>query len=167
MRLIKWLDEHFEEYIMVVLLALIACIMMLQIIMRYIVNSSLSWSEEFSRYCFVWTTFLSIGYSIKKGIILRMDIVVHFLPKIWQKAIEVVLQVIVLAFFGYLFLNSFKVVKNIYLSGQTSPAMGVPMFFIYSSTVVGFFFAILRGIQSIASMIKLLGGQDHLKEVRH
>lgn len=48
MSAIKWLDEHFEEAIMVFLLALISCVMMAQIIARNIFNS-MTWPEEFSR----------------------------------------------------------------------------------------------------------------------
>lgn len=29
MKIIKWLDEHFEEYLMVLFLVLITCVMML------------------------------------------------------------------------------------------------------------------------------------------
>jgi len=66
MKVLRWLDDHLEEYILAVLLVTISCVMMLQIIMRYIFNSSLPWPEELTRYCFVWSGFLGIGYSIKR-----------------------------------------------------------------------------------------------------
>ena len=46
MRFLKWLDEHFEEYILSGLLVVISVVMMLQVIMRYVFNASLSWAEE-------------------------------------------------------------------------------------------------------------------------
>lgn len=54
MKTLKFLDKHLEEFIMVLLLSSIVVIMLFQIIRRYIFNDSLSWSEEFCRYCFIW-----------------------------------------------------------------------------------------------------------------
>ncbi len=154
MRAIKWLDEHFEEWTMVILLAGISLSLLLQIFMRYIFNASLSWSEEFARYCFVWSTFISIGYSIKKSTMLRIDIVVQYLPKSWRKPLDVFVEFFVLAFFGLMLYNSVFVVQKIGRSGQTSPALGLPMVAIYVSLIVGFLLAVIRGIQKIIVMLR-------------
>lgn len=163
MKVIKWLDEHFEEYLLVFLLMLISCTMMLQIVMRYAFNSSLSWPEEFNRYCFVWSSFLGISYSVKKGIMLRIDAVLNFMSNKVKSIIEILVQLVVLTFFGYLLINSIDVVRKIYVSGQTSPAMGIPMHYIYACTVVGFILTVIRVIQSIAIMIKNILNNDQSK----
>ncbi len=149
MRLLKWLDEHFEEYIMVVLLALIASAMMLQITMRYVFNASLSWPEEFTRYCFIWSTFLGVSYCIKRGISLKVDVLFHYLPKNITNYLNIVVDLIVIIFFFYLAINSVNVVKDIYASGQTSPAVGMPMHYIYLSGLIGFSLSVIRGIQRL------------------
>lgn len=154
MRVLKWLDDHLEETAMVVLLAAISLSLLLQIIMRYIFNDALSWSEELARYCFVWSTLLSIGYSIKKGNMLRIDILVQYLPKAWRKPLDIAVELFTLGFFCLLFYNSIFVVKRIYASGQTSPAMGIPMVAIYASLLIGFFLAIVRGIQKIVKLLR-------------
>ena len=149
MRILKWLDEHFEEYIMVVLLALIASVMMLQIIMRYVFNASLSWPEEFTRYCFIWSTFLGVSYCIKRGISLKVDVLFHYLPKSITKYLNILVDLIVIIFFFYLAINSVNVVKDIFASGQISPAMGIPMHYIYLSGLIGFSLSAIRGIQRL------------------
>ncbi|MFH2114911.1 MAG: TRAP transporter small permease [Spirochaetota bacterium] len=153
MRILKWLDEHFEEWALVILLVAISLTLLLQIIMRYIFNSSLSWSEEFARYCFVWSTLLSIGYSIKRGSMLRIDIVVQFLPKSWRKTIDIIMEFIVIGFFAFLLYYAFDVVKRIIKSGQTSPALGLPMVVVYVSLIVGFSLACIRGIQKVMLLL--------------
>ena len=95
MSAIKWLDEHLEEAIMVVLLALISCVMMAQIIARNVFNS-MTWPEEFSRYCYIWSVFLSLGYTIKKGNMLKVGIVMDLLPTKIRRAIEIVANLIIL-----------------------------------------------------------------------
>lgn len=158
MRILKWLDDHLEESIMVVLLSTISLSLLLQIIMRYIFNAALSWSEELARYCFVWSTLLSIGYSIKKGSMLRIDILVQYLPKSWRKPLDIAVEFFTLAFFCLLFYNSIFVVQRIYASGQTSPAIGIPMVAIYVSLLFGFFLAIVRGIQKIVKLLRKESG---------
>ena len=54
-KVISWLDYNLEEVILLVLLGIISVTMMLQIIMRYLFSSPLSWVEELCRYCFVYS----------------------------------------------------------------------------------------------------------------
>jgi C4-dicarboxylate transporter DctQ subunit len=166
MRILKWLDEHFEEWAMVVLLAGISLSLLLQIIMRYVFNAALSWSEEFARYCFVWSTFISIGYSIKKSTMLRIDIVVQYLPRSWRKPLDIFVEFFVLAFFGLMLYNSVFVVQRIARSGQTSPAMGLPMAAIYVSLIVGFVLAVARGIQKITVLLRKDSGVETINTGR-
>jgi TRAP-type C4-dicarboxylate transport system permease small subunit len=153
-KVIKWLDEHFEETILVVLLIVIATVMLLQIFMRYIVNSSLPWPEEFARYCYIWTAFFSVGLTIRNRTILRVDIVTSLLPKVIQRIIEVLVQVFITVFFGVLFYYSLSVIKMMQASGQTSPALRLPMYLVYLCTSLGFFVATIRGAQATFKAIK-------------
>ena len=64
MRLIKWLDEHLEETLMVILLIVIACVTMIQVIVRKVPwLTSLTWAEEFCRFMWIWSVFISLPYT--------------------------------------------------------------------------------------------------------
>ncbi len=67
MKVLKWLDEHLEEALLVVFLVVMCLLTGFQVFMRKVLNSSLTWSEELNRFCYIWSGFLSIGYCIKKG----------------------------------------------------------------------------------------------------
>lgn len=149
MKMARWLNEHFEEYILSFLLVVIASVVMLQVIMRYAFNASLSWAEEASRYAFVWSALISIGYSIKERTILKVDTLVEALPNGLRNLMTNLGNCIGTFFFGYLFVVSVPTVQRVVRSGQTSPALGVPMSWIYFATVVGFFLAALRSIQRL------------------
>ena len=67
MKIIRWLDDNLEEALLIALLVMMTLLMGLQVFSRYILNASLSWSEELTRYLFIWSGFLSISYCIKKS----------------------------------------------------------------------------------------------------
>lgn len=153
MNVVKWLNEHLEEAIMVFLLAAISCVMMAQIIARTFATS-MPWPEEFSRYCYIWTVFLSLGYTIRKGNMLRVGILMDLLPNRLRKSIEIVVNIIMLVIFVILFRYSIVYTGKIKATGQFSPAMHIPMWIMYMSTIIGFGLAVLRMIQEIISGFK-------------
>lgn len=154
MKIIKWLDENFELYVLYLALTIIAVTMMTQVVLRYVFDSPLSWAEEFTRYAFVWSAFIGISYSIKKGIMINVDMVVNKLSYKVQRIINLIIQIFVLVFFIFLFYNSIEVVKGIFLSNQKSPAMGIPMGYVYLSSLVGFLLSSVRTLQNVIKMIK-------------
>ena len=153
MSVIKWLDEHLEETILVFLLAAISVIMMTQVVARTLF-SSMSWPEEFSRYCYIWTVLLSLGYTIKKGNMLRVGILMDMLPHKLRKSMEILTNIIMLVLFGILFYYSIIYTNKIRITGQTSPAMQIPMWIMYLSTIIGFGLASIRMIQEIVNNFK-------------
>ncbi len=157
MRVVKWLDEHLEETLLVLFLVLISCVMLLQVFMRYVINNSLTWPEEFCRYCYVWTGFFSLGYTIRNGNMLRVGVVMDLLPKVLRKIVAILVNLVCLVFFSVFFVNSIDVVQAITKMGQRSPAMGWPMNIVYICTVIGFALGALRTIQAIYLQIRYFG----------
>ena len=139
MKVIKWLDEHFEETFLVFFLVLISCITMLQIIARTFF-AALSWPEEFCRYCWIWSVFISLPYTMRKGNMLRVNVLVDLLPTKARNAINIVIDLINTVVMALFFYGSITVIQNALNSGRTSPAMELP---------IGFGLGVLRGIQQI------------------
>lgn len=153
MSVLKWLDEHFEESILVILLAIISIVMMAQIVART-AFSSMAWPEEFARYCYIWTVFISLGYTIRKGNMLRVGIIMDLLPHKLRKSIEIVTNLIMLVLFVILSYHSIIFTNKVRLTGQLSPAMRIPMWIMYLSTIIGFGLASLRMAQEIIKNFK-------------
>lgn len=164
MKVVRWLDEYFEENVLVILLALISVVMMTQIIMRYAFSASLSWPEEFTRYCFVWSVFIGTSYSVKKRNMLRIDAITGLFSQRGKDYMNLIVEIIILLFFGFLCFNSIEVVQRLYVSGQTSPAMELPMYLVYASTVVGFGLTIIRSLQNLVILTKVLKHKEILEK---
>jgi TRAP-type C4-dicarboxylate transport system permease small subunit len=154
MRAAKWFDEHLEETFLVIFLVMISCVMLLQVFMRKVLNSSLSWPEEFCRYCYVWTVFFSLGFTVRQGNMLRVGVVMDLLPKLLRKLSAILVNALCLVIFTVFFVNSISVVKVLKEIGQTSTAMRLPMYIVYFCTFIGFGFAVLRTVQALYKQVK-------------
>src|SRR5699024_3009086 len=53
-----------------------------QVVMRYIFNESLTWSEELSRYAFVWFVYTSAAYAVRYQRHVKFSFLIHFSEKI-------------------------------------------------------------------------------------
>jgi len=151
--MIKWLDEHFEETILVVFLVLIACISMIQVIVRKIpFMSSLQWAEEFDRFMWIWSVFISLPYTIRMGNMLRVNVLLDLMPHYVRKTLSLIVDVVVMLSMALLCYHSVGVIfgpKGIMTSGELSPAMRWPMWIVYLFMLFGFGLGTLRGIQMI------------------
>lgn len=148
MKLIKWLDDHFEESILVILLVVISCVSLIQVIIRNIPSiPSLQWAEEFCRFCWIWSVFLSLPYTIRKGNMLRVNVLLDLLPGSTRKVINIAVDLITTGSMALLAFYSAPVIKGVLSSGETSPAMLWPMWIVYSVMVVGFVLGTVRGLQ--------------------
>lgn len=78
---LRWLDQNLEECLMVFLLAAMTVIMGIQVFSRYALGMALTWSEELTRYLFIWAGFLSVSYCTKKCISIKIEQFVALFPK--------------------------------------------------------------------------------------
>ena len=148
-KVLKFLDAHLEEYLIAFLLIALTLIMTLQIIMRYVFSNALSWPEELSRYCFVYITFLTLGYCVQRNSMLKLDVIQDILPaKVWS-VLQVFVRIVTLIFFVLMFIYSLDLLASMRQTNRVSAALQIPYTFIYLSTVIGFALAVLRTVQAL------------------
>ena len=152
--MLKALDDYLEEIILLILLVLMTCIMGIQIVSRYVFQNSLTWSEELVRYMFVWSAFLGVPFCIKHGLSIKVDQFRNLFPIPLQKALMYIDKIIIFVLFLVMFIYSCLVVKASYLSGQTSPAMQIPMWIVQLSVCVSSLLSMIRSIQNFANLIR-------------
>lgn len=148
MKAIKWLDDHFEEFLLVILLVVISCVELIQVIIRNIPwVPSPQWAEEFCRFCWIWSVFLSLPYTIRKSNMLRVSVSLDVLPITLRKVINILVDLIVTASMALLTVHSVAVVGDVMNSGESSPAMLWPMWIVYIIMLIGFALGTVRGLQ--------------------
>ncbi len=150
MKLIKWLDKHLEESLMIILLIVIACVSMLQVIVRKVPwVPSLTWAEEFCRFCWIWSVFISLPYTIRIGGMLRVSAMLDMMPAGARRIANILVDIVTMLSMGMLAYYSVAVIRRIYKGGEVSPAMLWPMWIIYSIMLIGFAAGALRGLQMV------------------
>lgn len=152
MKVLKWLDEHFEEALIAVIICVISCLMMMQIILRSFFHSSLPWSDEACRYLFIWAGALGIPFATRKEAHLRMDILPNLIKPL-EKPLLVFCDIALLVVAVIMILPGQGVLVQLAKMNQTSAAMNIPMYFIYASMWIGLILTILRIVEKY---IKLL-----------
>ncbi len=125
----------------------IVVIMLVQIVARYVFNSSLIWAEELCRYILVWETFLLIGIAYQQGELAILDIIDNYVK---PKTRFIIRFVVYLPVFFFLFmLIKYGIANAERFSRQTIPAIdfiwmsiagkpaGLTVFWIYIAAPVG------------------------------
>lgn len=107
----------------------------LQVIFRYLLNHPLFWSEELSRYCFVWIVFVGAAIAMKQGAHIGVDYFVKKLPSRFKNYLKIAINILIISFL-FIIINQSILVVIVNMS-QHSPAIGIPMGLIYLAIPVG------------------------------
>lgn len=146
-RVFSWLNDSLEEFLMAVSLILMMLIMGIQVFSRYALGASLSWSEELTRYIFVWVGFLSVSYCTKKCVSIKIEQFVAMFPRRGKAVFKLVNHTFELIFFFYLMPFAVQYLISAVESGQVSPACRIPMYYIQAAPLFSFLLTALRIIQ--------------------
>ena len=125
MKVLRFLDDNLEKMICTVTLALMSAIIVAQVFFRYVLNNSLSWSEELARYLFIWTIYIGISYGVKMDKHVAVDAVYSYMPKGVKKYYAMIAYALFLLFAVAIVYYGVTVVGMQISSGQVSPAMGL------------------------------------------
>ncbi len=107
----------------------------LQVIFRYVINNPLNWSEELSRYVFIWACMLGASIGIKKKAHYGLDAVVKLTSAKNQKTVAIFLYTLISIFLIVLIYFGVNLNKEIYL--QTAPGLEISMSIPYSAIPTG------------------------------
>lgn len=145
----RFLDCYLEETICVILMSIMAIVIFIQVIMRYVMHNSLSWSEEFARYCFIWLIYVGVAYGCKLMKHIKIDAALKLFPEKVRPYIVILGELLVLTFAAYIVVTGVELTYKQWLFGKVSPALGLPLQYINAAPVVGFGLVIIRQIQTI------------------
>ncbi len=139
-RIFGWIDRG-AEYGVAAIFAAMCAVGLLQVFNRFVLNQSLSWSEEFQIYCHVWIVFLAIPIAYRHGAHLSMDSLRNMFPRRIAQAFDILIEILWIWFAVALAWLSWKVSEVAKL--QSSPGLEMPMSYVYYGMVVGGLYLLL------------------------
>lgn len=140
--------------------AMLICVAMfavaiLHVVMRYIFNDALTWSEEFLRFAMVWFTLLSAAILHHRkghvGILIFRDM----MPDGARNLFIRVVPILVLIATTSVTINGIRLLFQTYK--QLTPALRISVAIPYSAIPVGFFFMM---IFSVAQILETTFGKE-------
>ena len=162
MAVLKWLDENIERIILLVLLAVMSVVIVLQVFMRYVMENSLTWSEELARFCFVWLIYIGISYGVKKAKHIRVEAILTVLKRKGKYIINMVAYLLFLFFALYATYYGFSIYSAIKATGQMAPSLGISMSIMYLGMPIGMLLTCIRLIQRMYLETKVFKNNEEI-----
>lgn len=141
-RLIGWVDTLFTVLAVLALLA-IAGTVLLQISARLFLPFSLAWTEELSRYLFIYMVALAAGVVLRQHRNVSVELFHHHLGPRTRAAYQALICLLIAGFAGVVLPYAWQYAQN--GAFQTSPTLKVSMLYIFFSTVVMFALLLVYG----------------------
>ena len=106
-----------------------------QVFNRFVLNKSLSWSEEFQIFCHIWIVFLAIAIAYRRGAHLSVESLSSMLPPGARRVFDFVVELLWIWFACALAWLSWRVSEVAKL--QYTPGLEIPMSYPYYGMVIG------------------------------
>lgn len=152
----KLVDAFFKLLEFLVVACLVAMVAMVfgNVVLRWVFNTGITVSEEMSRYCFIWLTYIGAMVAMRENGHLGVDTLVRKLPLSGKKFCVFASEALMLFCNGLFLLGTWKMhelqVTNV------SPVVGISMIWIYG---IGYVVAVVMAIINLQKLYLLFTGQ--------
>nr|WP_184403478.1 TRAP transporter small permease [Geomicrobium halophilum] len=127
----------------IILFVSLLVVVLIQIMDRYLPYSAV-WTEELSRYLFVYTITFAAPIAIRKNEFIKVDLLIMALTERWRRFYESAIYVLVAIFSVVLFVEGIR----FYRLGEefVAPALDIPMNYFYASVPLLAFFVFIYSL---------------------
>ncbi len=153
--------DKLEERVLCASLVLTTLIIFSQVIMRSVFNSSLTWSEELTRYIFIWQIWLGVSIAQKEKQHIRVELLFSIVKsEKFKEVINIIATLIMIGFNIFLVIYGKNVVDQMIRRNTLSGAMRLPMWIVFLALPVSSAIFCLRLIGQIVEDVKALTGHN-------
>lgn len=161
---ISWRDMGIEDYVVFLVFWILAFDIFVQFFTRYVLNNSLSWTEEIARYLLIMVGFIGSILAVRKNSHIMVEFLFRFVPPKFGTILTYCGDVSRMAFFAMLSVICFN------LAGKTKQMMvsiDVPKSAMYYMISVCLAAMAIRSIQVLVRHIRQGGSRISLEHARH
>lgn len=139
--------DNAESILCQCILSFFVVILFLQIMLRMCFNYVIPWSEEVSRFTFVWFVFLGAAYAARLNAHNRVLIQFKLFPPVVQSVLTLFADIIWIGFNIVMVVKSVEVIQQLTKFTYYSPALGISMAYVYWIFPISFTLMSIRIIQ--------------------
>jgi TRAP-type C4-dicarboxylate transport system permease small subunit len=142
------IEHHPEDWLAFVLFWALAIIVFLQFFTRYILNDSLSWTEEIARYGLMSLAFIGGAVVTRKKAHIAVELVSNLMgPGPMRATLLALVDFVTVGFLGLLAYFSLTIVERMH--SQRMTVFDLPMSIVYGVVSLGCFMMLARQIQVV------------------
>ena len=150
------------KWIMIAAMFIFTVVIIVSVFCRYVLANSLTWSEQVSRFLFVWMIMLGIPILYRTKLATNLDLVIEHFPPVLQAVTAIVMDLIVGAFAAYLGYGGLR--YTIKAGANIFQGLNIPTGYIYASEIACGGMLLLCAIESAVYRVIHLVKKDKGKE---
>ena len=159
----KALDQVFNIVIKIcmALLAIFLAVVVVAVFFRYVLNNSLTWSEQVSRFLFVWMIMLMLPIMYREKRDISFDVITKRLSDVPKEILELVMDCLVTAFgafFGYQ-----DLIYTLEYGEKLISGVNIPQWMLYVSEPISGLLLTLVGVECVLADIKSMRSGKEVK----
>ncbi|MGY4690762.1 TRAP transporter small permease [Salibacterium sp. K-3] len=157
MRKVSHFLNHTEEYFGSITLMGATFFVFLQVVLRYIFNFSLIWTEELARYLIIWFIFIGSSIAVRERAHAKVDVLFTIASANTKRILSIAASMMGLLFCILIVISGWQTIQNVTQYSNVTPALQIPMYVPYLAIPIGGTLMAVRFIQLIIEDYK----KDH------
>ena len=140
--------DSLEDWFLVLSLGTMMVLNFANVVSRYLLSTSIAFTEELTTNLFVWSCFIGAAAAAKRGAHLGFSLIVDNMPSRAQRIVTAMVTLLTLAMFALLFIMSLDMIETQIMLKQETPALGMPEWVVSMGISVGALFCFIRFAQA-------------------
>ncbi|ARD49017.1 TRAP transporter small permease [Sporosarcina sp. P33] len=159
-KVIQWIDNINKGFKVIasLSLAIMSIVIVVQVISRYFLHSTFSWSEELARYLMILTILLGAALALRTQSLIGLEIIAENVSSGKRRVLKFFVYIVCLLFFIALLIFGLSTVAAV--EHQLSPALQISMSIPYTAIPLG---ALALIINTIAVLLELIKNKETIK----
>ena len=145
--LVSYYIDKIICFIVIILTLVLSVLMAVGVFYRYVLNNSIYWSGEVSRYLLVYITFLGATIAYKRGAHVGIDIIVERFSEKVRKIFHFTIHLTFIVFWLIILIKSFKLYPLYIL--QKTATLEIPYAIPFTALPVSAVIWIIHGIDEL------------------
>ncbi len=124
-----------NRWMVIAMMAVMATLVFMNVVCRYILNFSIIWAEEVSQYLMVWVAFLGAGLALRQGRHVAIEILQDRLPSTARRITRHLVAMLLILFMGILIVLGIQFAR--FAWDQETPVLNISQGIPYLAVPIG------------------------------